>query len=150
MRTATLMGKTKSSLEMLGWNSALEKHFAESREKGLEPGRIAVEDKHHYVIFSTNDPLIGKVSGKLLHETTSRSELPKVGDWIAFEGLPNEEKAVIHRVLPRRTKLSRKVPGRETEEQVLVTNIDIAFVVQALDRSFNPALIQRHLTMVIE
>jgi ribosome biogenesis GTPase len=31
-----------------------------------------------------------------------------------------------------------------------VTNVDIAFVVQALDRSFNSALIQRHLAMVIE
>ena len=53
-------------------------------------------------------------------------------------------------MLPRRTKLSRKVTGRETEEQVLVTNVDIAFVVQALDRSFNLALLQRHLAMVVE
>jgi hypothetical protein len=33
----------------------------------------------------------------------------------------------------------RKVPGRETEEQVIVTNIDLAFIVHALDGSFNRA-----------
>jgi ribosome biogenesis GTPase len=102
------------------------------------------------VVFHESDPLIGKISGKLLHDAASPAELPKVGDWVAFKALPNEDKATIHHVLPRRTKLSRKVPGRETEEQVLVTNTDVAFVVQALDRSFNPALIQRHLAMVVE
>jgi ribosome biogenesis GTPase / thiamine phosphate phosphatase len=59
-------------------------------------------------------------------------------------------KAMIHHVLPRGTKLSRKIVGREVEEQVLVTNVDIAFVVQAVDQSFNPGLIQRHLAMVVE
>jgi ribosome biogenesis GTPase / thiamine phosphate phosphatase len=144
------MGKAKLDLEALGWHAELQDHFAAWREKGFAPGRIAVEDKHHYVLFHAGDPLIGKISGKLLHEAASTSELPKVGDWVAFKTLPGEEKAVIQHVLPRRTRLSRKVPGRETQEQVLVTNADIAFVVQALDRSFNPALIQRHLAMVID
>lgn len=138
------------TLETLGWNETLERSFAAFRQQGLEPARVAVEDKHHFVLFNADDPLIGKISGKLLHQAASPAELPKVGDWVAFKVLPNEEKAVIHHVLPRRTKLSRKVAGRETEEQVLVTNVDIAFVVQALDRSFNIALLQRHLAMVVE
>jgi ribosome biogenesis GTPase len=36
------------------------------------------------------------------------------------------------------------------DEQVLATNIDVAFAVQALDESFRPALLQRHLVMVFE
>jgi ribosome biogenesis GTPase len=140
------MLKNASKLKPLGWNEALEKTFAPFREKGFEPGRVAVEDKHYYVVFTANAELTGQVAGKLLHDTT-RAESPKVGDWVAVKILENEEKAVIHHVLPRRTKLSRKVPGRETEEQVLVTNVDIAFLVQALDQSFNPATLQRHLLM---
>lgn len=139
------------TLETLCWTDALEKSFASSRQLGFKPGRIAVEDKHHYVLFSENDPLIGKISGKLLHAARSAAELPKVGDWVAFSPLPKEpDKAMIHHVLPRRTKLSRRIVGREVVEQVLVTNVDIAFVVQAVDQSFNPGLIQRHLAMVVE
>ncbi len=144
------MAKQKITLETLCWNEALEKSFAACRQKGWLPARVAVEDKHHYVLFNAEEPVIGKIPGRLLHRSRSTADLPKVGDWVAFSLVPNEDKAVIHQVLPRRTKLSRKVVGRETEEQVLVTNVDIAFVVQALDRSFNPGLIQRHLAMVVE
>ena len=145
-----LMPIKKITLETLCWTDELEQSFAEYRRNGLLPARVAVEDKHHYVLFNANEPLIGKISGKFLHQSKTTAELPKVGDWVAFSLVPNEDKAIIHHVLPRRTKLSRKVVGRETQEQVLVTNVDIAFVVQALDRSFNSALIQRHLAMVIE
>jgi ribosome biogenesis GTPase len=145
------MAERTLSLETLGWNSELQNSFASFREKGFEPGRIAEEDKHHYIIFAAGGSFLGKVTGKFLHQTKLRSSLPKVGDWVAFSPVRNEEeKAQIQGILPRRTKLSRKVPGRETEEQVLVTNVDVAFVVQALDRSFNAAQLQRHLAMVAE
>lgn len=94
--------------------------------------------------------LTGQVTGKLLHNTRSAADFPKVGDWVAFTPLLEEGKAIIHEVLPRRTKLSRKLSGRDMGEQVLATNIDIAFVVQALDRTFNPGLLHRHLVMVFE
>src|SRR5438067_10378439 len=123
-------------LEALSWNSEWESHFAEARAKGWVPARVAVEDKHHYTVVGAAGELLAHVAGKLLHRA-SEAELPKVGDWVAISPFLNESKAVIHQVLPRKTKLSRKVPGRETAEQVLVTNIDIAFVVQPLDGSFN-------------
>src|SRR5437879_4666411 len=124
-------------LQTLGWNSLLEQHFAPFRLKGFDPARVAVEDKHHYVVLTARGDLSAQVAGKLLHSARSYADLPKVGDWVAVSMLFNEAKAVIHHVLPRRTKLSRKVPGRETEEQVIVTNIDLAFAVHALDGSFN-------------
>jgi ribosome biogenesis GTPase len=144
------MPKPKVTLKTLCWNDALAESLAACQQPGWLPARVAVEDKHHYVLLNAGEPVIGKIPGKLLHATKSRAELPKVGDWVAFSRVANEDKAMIHHVLPRRTKLSRKVVGRETEEQVLVTNVDIAFIVQALDRSFNPGLIQRHLAMVLE
>jgi ribosome biogenesis GTPase / thiamine phosphate phosphatase len=138
------------TLEMLGWSASLDQSFGPFRAQGLEPGRIAVEDKHYYAVIGPKGELTGQVSGKLLHRVQAPADLPKVGDWVAIAPLVGEAKAVIHDVLPRKTKLSRKVPGRETEEQVLATNIDLAFVVQALDCSFNPGLLQRHLVMVLE
>jgi ribosome biogenesis GTPase / thiamine phosphate phosphatase len=138
------------TLETLGWNATFAESFARLGQKGLEPGRVAVEDKHYYVIVTRQGELTGQVSGKMLHQARTPAELPKVGDWVAVSPLAGEAKAVIHHVLERRTRLSRKVPGREVEEQVLATNIDKAFVVQALDSTFNPGLLQRHLVMVSE
>jgi ribosome biogenesis GTPase len=136
--------------EALGWNETWQKDFAATAPSGSEAGRVAVEDKHHYIVFASGGPIRAQVTGRLLHESKSCAALPKVGDWVALTRVPAEDKGLIHHVLPRRTKLSRKTVGRQTEEQVLVTNVDIAFLVQALDSSFNPGLLQRHLAMAIE
>ncbi|MBI2946042.1 MAG: GTPase RsgA, partial [Verrucomicrobia bacterium] len=138
------------TLEQLGWNSSWDERFAGLRAAGFQAGRVAVEDRHHYLVHTAHGPLTGIVSGKLLHHAAAPAELPKVGDWVAVSALANEAKAVIHRVLPRRTKFSRKVAGRDTEEQVLVANVDVVFLVQALDDAFRPRLIERHLVMIHE
>ena len=145
------MSQPDLSLSRLGWNAEWEDVFAPHRERGLRAGRVAVQDKHPYVLFAEEGELLAQIAGKLLHEKKSDAELPKVGDWVAFKPtMPGEQKAVIQAVLPRRTKLGRKIPGRETEEQVLVTNIDVAFIVLALDETFNPRLLERFLLMVVE
>jgi ribosome biogenesis GTPase len=145
------MSQSELSLSRLGWDAKWEGVFAPYRERGWRAGRVAVQDKHHYVLFAEEGELLAQIAGKLLHGLKSDAELPKVGDWVAFKPtMPGEPKAVIQAVLPRRTRIGRKIPGRETEEQVLVTNIDIAFVVLSLDERFNPRLLERFLLMVIE
>jgi ribosome biogenesis GTPase len=144
------MPDSELTLEALGWTPSFAESFAPWREKGLQLGRVAVEDKHYYIVLTPEGELTGQVSGKLLHEAASPAALPKVGDWVAMASVPAESKAIIHAVLERRTKISRKLAGREVEEQVLATNIDTGFVVQALDNSFNAALLQRHVVMVLE
>jgi ribosome biogenesis GTPase len=86
----------------------------------------------------------------MLHQSTDRSQLPKVGDWVALRRLPSEPQGVIERVLPRRTQLVRKEAGRRVEEQVLAANVDLAFIVMALDRSYNLRRLERYLVMVRE
>lgn len=144
------MPSSPASLELYGWNVSLAENLRSFGRHDLEAGRVAVEDKHHYILFTVTGPLTGKVSGKMLHDANSPADLPKVGDWVALAARRDEGKAVIHQVLPRRTRLSRKLPGRETGEQVIAANVDIAFLVQGLDRPFNPALLQRHLVMARE
>ena len=144
------MNQPELSLARLGWNAEWEAAFAPHRARNFKVGRVAVQDKHHYVLFAEEGELIAQIAGKLFHGLKSDATLPKVGDWVVFKQPPGEAKAIIHAVLPRRTKLGRKIPGRETEEQILVTNIDLAFVVLALDETFNPRLLERFLLMVIE
>jgi ribosome biogenesis GTPase len=144
------MATPSPSLSELGWNEARETAFAPHRAAGLEPARVAIQDKHHYVVLHSAGGVVARASGKLLHESRSSGETPRVGDWVAIARRDGEERAIIHAILPRRTKLSRKLPGRGTTEQVLVTNVDVAFVVQALDKSFNRRLLERFLLMVLD
>jgi ribosome biogenesis GTPase len=138
------------SISRLGWDESLALAFAPFHERGMSAGRVAVQDKHHYVLFAETGELLARIAGKLFHDSGGDAALPKVGDWVAFKHTPGDAKAVIHAVLPRRTKLCRKFSGRETEEQILVTNIDIAFIVLALDETFNARLLERFLAMVLE
>jgi ribosome biogenesis GTPase / thiamine phosphate phosphatase len=139
------------NLSELGWDSFFEAAFAKHRALGCQPARVAVEDKHAYVLLGEEGSFSGKVAGRLLRRQTPEADLPKVGDWVAVGQMASESSAaVIQAVLPRRTKLARKVPGRQVREQVLAANVHVAFVVQALDPTFNPRRLERFMLMVHE
>ncbi len=57
---------------------------------------------------------------------------------------------MISEVLPRRTALCRKEPGRRLQQQVLAANMDLLFIVTGLDRDYNPRRIERYLVLAHE
>lgn len=67
---------------------------------------------------------------------------PVVGDWVVLEA-PEGVEPVVREVLPRRTKLSRKVAGQRTEEQVMAANVDHVFLIMGLDNDFNLRRVER-------
>jgi ribosome biogenesis GTPase len=134
----------------LGWNTDWESAFAPHRAAGLDPARVVHEDKLAYVVVGPWGDRPAAITGRLRHRFRLDSDLPKVGDWVAVAPVPGENKGLIQEVLPRRTRLLRKVTGRVNEAQVLVTNVDVVFVVQAMDDTFNPRRIERFLVMVHE
>jgi ribosome biogenesis GTPase len=50
-------------------------------------------------------------------------------------------------VLPRRTRLARRVAGRRDEEQVVAANVDTVLVVMGLDADFNTRRVERYLAL---
>jgi ribosome biogenesis GTPase len=138
-------------LTKLGWNTDLNQQFALHRAKCLVPARVAVEDKHFYRVWTADGELLAQVTGKCIHEARQcNSKFPKVGDWVAVKLVPNEEKAMIHAILPRCTQLSRKMTGRTVTEQILATNIDTAFMVTAADTNFDATRLEQMLVMAHE
>ena len=134
------------SLTELGWNE----HFEQHRPEGdLVLGRVAVEHRGAYAVYTEAGEAWGEVAGKLRYEAAGRDELPAVGDWVAMQPRP-EGRATIHAVLPRRTKISRKVNLSATEEQVLAANVDTIFLVSSLNRDLNPRRIERYLATAWE
>jgi len=120
-------------------------------------GRVVAEYAGAFVVWGEHGESEARIAGRLRHDTrTERGEQPAVGDWVAFtpagggEG-ENDGLGLIHRVLPRKTKLSRRAAGQEAIEQVIAANLDTVFVVTSLGQDeFNPRRLERYLAAVWE
>ena len=139
-----------ADLRFLGWDALWEEAAEPYRIQGLGFGRIVVERRESYVLTAAGGDRDAEVSGRFLFEAEAPADFPKVGDWVALTDYPREAKAVIHAVLPRRTKLSRHAAGKRTEEQILAANIDTIFLVQGLDFDFNVRRLERQMVMARE
>ncbi len=54
---------------------------------------------------------------------------------------------LIHAVFPRKTIIERQAVGKQGEKQIIATNKDYAFIVQAVDTDLNISRIERYLTI---
>ena len=137
-------------LEPLGWDAAFADAFEPHAVDGLVPGRVAVQHRGAYDVYTELGELRVDMAGRLSHEATGAGDLPAVGDWVAVAARPGENAGTIQAVLPRRTKFSRKVAWSETEEQVLCANIDVVFIVMSLNEDYNVRRLERYLTLAWE
>ena len=141
---------SNAALERFGWNSFFEGGFAPYRHQGYVVGRVAVQHKDHYVLYTDHGEVWAEVSGRMRFQASGRQDFPAVGDWVVIQPRPLEDEATIHYVLRRENKFSRKIAGPKTEEQILAANVDAVFLVSGLDSDFNLRRIERYLTLVWE
>ena len=104
--------------------------------------RVIVEYRGAYKVKNENGEYLAKVTGKQMFDASSREDYPAVGDWVLVTEL-GAEQAVINSVLPRKTIIKRKHIGKN-ETQIIATNIDVAFVVESVDRDFNLNRFERY------
>ncbi|MBL5769314.1 ribosome small subunit-dependent GTPase A [Heyndrickxia sporothermodurans] len=132
------------NLQTLGWNTYFEEHFEEYKQQGYEVGRVTLEHKKIYRVATEHGELLSEVSGKLRFQAFERQDYPAVGDWVVISPRLEEQKATIHAILPRKSKFSRKAAGPKMDEQIVATNVDIVFLVNALNSDFNLRRIERY------
>jgi ribosome biogenesis GTPase / thiamine phosphate phosphatase len=135
-------------LKDIGWNSFFSSHFERFRQEGLIPGRVVEELKGFYRVRAAPTEYLAEIAGKIQYQADARKDFPGVGDWVAITPRPQEGRARIEHILPRRMTLSRKMAGREMSEQIVATNVDTVFAVSSLNREFNLRRIERYLTIV--
>ena len=128
----------------LGWSDQLESEFEPHAADGLVPARVAVEHRGAYDLYAEGGELRAEVAPRLRTAAQRRADFPAVGDWVALGG------GLIHAVLPRRTKFSRKVAWTEVDEQIVAANVDVIFLVTAFGHDFNPRRLERYLVMAWE
>jgi ribosome biogenesis GTPase len=135
------------SLSRLGWNHDLEHAFEQLETASVIPARVTAQHRGGYVLTTGSHELTGDVPGRMRHRARARAELPAVGDWVAVRPPSDGSHTIIEHVLPRRSSFSRNEAGDRTDEQVIATNIDVIFVVTALNEDFNLRRAERYLTM---
>ncbi len=138
------------SLSQLGWNQYFQSLFIPFHHSGFSAAKVISENRNNYIIVHEHGEAIAECTGKLLYSVESPTDLPKVGDWVVVNILSDEQKGIIHHVLPRFSKFSRKIVGKKTEEQIVGVNLDCVFIVQSLDQNFNLRRLERYLLLAKE
>lgn len=124
------MSRFDSRLALLGRDPRFEEKFKEVASPGDLPARVVADFAADYVVHD----------GAVARRATARRVDPAVGDWVALNGNS------IDSVLERRTVFSRKSAGAQTREQILASNIDVAFVLAAAT-DVNVRRIERYLVI---
>lgn len=136
-------------LEELGWNDFFAGHFAPFEGQGFVPGRLILETKINYrAILAGGEEVDCVLGGKLWHAAATDADLPAVGDWVALDPGGEGDEVVIRGHLPRRSRLSRKLPGKSATEQVIAANVDLVVVVTDPGADFSPRRVERYLVLI--
>jgi ribosome biogenesis GTPase len=133
-------------LEDLGYTENLEQFRIENKLTCFEVGRIIAEHKERYVVRTEHGEFEAEITGNMRFMNKSREDFPAVGDWVALTTYDSDF-AIIHQILPRFSTIKRQAVGQFGEVQIIATNIDYAFLIQAVDRDFNINRLERYLTI---
>lgn len=120
---------------------------------GLEDfgiARVVAVHKDSYTINNGEFDALAGLVGKIIYSSSSPVDFPAVGDWVFTNIYDENTFPIIHEILPRKSLLKRKTPGKKVDFQLIATNVDVAFIVQSLNENFNLRRLERYLVMVNE
>jgi ribosome biogenesis GTPase len=107
--------------------------------------RIVAHYRGKYRVRVNNKEFWAEITGKLMFTAKAQADYPVVGDWVNISKFDNDH-AIIHEILPRKTIIQRKAAGKD-EAQVIAANMDAALIVQAVDRDYNLNRFERYLSL---
>jgi ribosome biogenesis GTPase len=131
-----------NQLAQFGWTDTQQSNWEQLELIDVVPARVVADFGTSLKIVAPQ-PITAELSGRLSHYT-DREHVPKVGDWVAVRLFDNST-AVVETVLPRQSEIARKVAGKRAVKQVIAANVDVAFVLLALDGDFSIERLKRFL-----
>jgi ribosome biogenesis GTPase / thiamine phosphate phosphatase len=136
-------------LDELGWDADWASAFEQLGDDNVFPARVAAHHRGSYVAWSSDGELRARAAGRLYYENEVGAPLPAVGDWVAIardHGGP----ATITAILPRRSAFVRKHAGRDSTDQVLAANVEMALLLGGLDDDFSLRRLERYVATAWE
>jgi ribosome biogenesis GTPase len=154
------MSELSPELAAYGWDAAWSARWQASEHAaaaGRTPARVIVEEKGGHFVWTAHGERLAQLAGRYRGAVAEgAAERPVVGDWVAVTAEPGHASAVIHGILPRRTRLARMAgAGRKARqstarEQVIAANVDVLFLVTALAGDLNARRLERYLAIAWE
>lgn len=116
----------------------------ELRDRPGIPARILAQHKERYELVCEFGPTFARLKTKEYYRGTEL--FPTVGDYVTIRCLPGGDSLILS-TLPRRSCFFRREPGPIPRDQAVAANFDWVFLLQSLNQNFNPARLERYLTM---
>jgi ribosome biogenesis GTPase / thiamine phosphate phosphatase len=135
-------------LTSLGFDSWFEERAGTFRQPGRSVARVTAVDRDSFLVRNQDGEIRAELAGKLRLAIQSAIDLPCVGDWVCAQWPSPGGPAIIHEVLPRKTFLRRKCPGKSVDFQMIAANLDAAFIVQSCHFDFNLRRLDRYMVAV--
>lgn len=134
------------SLRVFGWDGDWAAVFEQSSFRGGRPARVTAQHSERWTIQTEE----GSRSARLLGSDRT-GPIPVTGDWVAADPGPHaSDPWSVLSVLPRRSEVRRGSAGEGRSEQVIASNVDRLWIVQALDRAPNLRSLERYLAVAWE
>ena len=141
---------SKTLLKQIGYDEWFHNKSREFLNDDFSVARIVEVNKNNYKVSNGRHSIFAEISGKFLYNIENSLGYPTVGDWVVVQYFDDNSLAIIHHLVPRKSLLKRKDPGKDVEFQLLAANIDYAFIMQSADSDFNLNRLERYLVMVNE
>ena len=129
----------------LGFDNEIA-YLKENQFSDFSFGRVTQEHRERYVVSDSENEYEAEITGNLRFSANSRADFPAVGDWVVMK-VYNSYQAIIYKILPRKSVLERRAVGKFGETQIISTNIDVAFIIQAINNNFSINRLERYLTI---
>lgn len=135
-------------IEDLGYGPFFEEQRNRLGFGAFPVARVISEHRGAYGVKTTDGEYLAHVTGNRIFNASSREDYPAIGDWVAITELQGD-RAVIRGILPRLTIIKRKHGDRNRDGdkdkiQIIAANIDVAFVVESVDRDYNLNRFERY------
>ncbi len=151
------------TIEKLGWNKYIETNPQMEIDSENVYFRVTNIQRKIFTIDNGHSTFQATISGSMYHKAKSNKDLPAIGDWVKAITIENENKAVIKKILPRKSRFIRKQPisggrklignnitgGGTTDFQILASNIDILFIILDAE-NVNIQRLERYILMAGE
>jgi len=134
------------NLTDLGMTNELSEYIKGEISTEFTVGRVTQEHRERYTVSTGDNEYDAEITGNLRFSAASRADFPAVGDWVVMT-LYDSNQAIIHKIVPRKSVLERQAVNKFGETQIISTNIDVAFIVQAINNNFSINRLERYLTI---
>lgn len=152
-----------SALSALGWNEFFQTQLdGQNYHPATDTiGRVLGRLQNTFLVHTGTGHIEALLSGAFRHRNVHQAGRPVVGDWVITRPGDGDGPPVIHALLERKSSISRLAPGAQADtpsaggllysdraRHLIAANIDVAFIVMALDEGFSVRRLERFLISV--